>query len=353
MPRSLIGGLEAGRTAMDSQRVYVDTRQAPYDGGILRYAREVIPRLNIQWVTFDGPFRPTRPIDVINPNRARIPSSALLYSPGYSAGIARCTQLLTIHDLIHLRRQNSLSRWYLNRAYYEGVVKPAVRRARHVLTVSETSANEIRGWLNDDGVTVHNAGIGCSSAFTREGPASKFSRPYFLYVGNFKPHKNPAPLFNAMASFRDHLLVVVSTDVAVARALAEQCGFIDRLEVRTKVSDGALAALYRGSDALVFPSLWEGFGLPVLEALMTGTKVVYSSAAASVSELCGAGQFVVGDAADAGEFRSQMELAIDSPFGWPADLAQFRWETVAARVESVIRHVQQQASVPEQASGNP
>lgn len=331
--------------------VYVDVRGDPYDGGILRYAREVIPRLNIQWTAFDRPFRPTRPIDVINPSRAWLPSSALLYSPGYSAGIAKCTQLLTIHDLTHLRKQDSRLRGYLNHAYYEGVVKPAVRRARHVLTVSDTSANEIRNWLNDESVTVHNAGIGCSSAFTREGPARKFDRPYFLYVGNFKTHKNPDPLFAAMASFHDHLLVVVSTDVAAARALAVRYGFVERLKIQTKVSDAALAALYRGSDALVFPSLWEGFGLPVLEALMTGTKVIYSNTAASVSDLCHGGQFAVEDATAAGEFRSQMALAIDSPFAFPADLTQFRWETVASRVGSLIRHVQQQASVPEQASG--
>jgi glycosyltransferase involved in cell wall biosynthesis len=340
---------------VDSKRIsplYIDTREAGQhkrygvNHGIARYAREIVPRLNIQWVAFDRPFRPATPMDVINPNRARLPRSALLYSPGYSAGVAMCTQLLTIHDLTHLRTQNSRS-GYLTRAYYEGVVKPAVRRAGHVLTVSETSANEIRDWLNDESVTVYNAGIGCSSAFTRDGPACTFDRPYFLYVGNFKAHKNPGPLFEAMASFHDHLLVVVAADAdaATARALAEQYGLIDRLTIRTAVSDEALAGLYRGSDALVFPSRWEGFGLPVLEALMTGTKVVYYRAAASVSEICHGGQFAVEDATDAGEFRRQMALAIDSPFTCLTALSEYRWETVAARIESLIRHVQPRASL--------
>ena len=329
-------------------RVYVDTRVAPYDGGILRYAREIVSRLDVHWVAFNRPFKPARAIDVINPGRARLPSSALLYSPGYSAGVARCTQLLTLHDLTHLRMQNSKLRQHLHRAYYEGVVKPAVRRAGHVLTVSETTANEIRDWLDDDSVIVHNTGIGCSSAFTPEGAACTLGHPYFLYVGNFKPHKNPRPLFEAMASFRDHLLVVVSKDVTAARVLAERYGFVDRLTIRTAVSDAALAALYRGSDALVFPSRWEGFGLPVLEAMMTRTKVVYCSAAASVSEICGGGQFVVEDAADAGEFRIQMALAIDSPFTCQTDLTQFRWDSVASRVESLIRHVERQLSLPKQ-----
>ena len=343
---------------MGSKRVspvYVDTRDAGehkrygVNHGISRYAREIIPRLNIPWVAFDRPLRPATPLDVINPNRARLPRSALLYSPGYSAGVAACTQLLTIHDLTHLRTRNSRLQ-HLTRAYYEGVVRPAVKGAGHVFTVSETSANEIRDWLNDDGVTVHNAGIGCSSAFTREGPACAFDHPYFLYVGNFKAHKNPGPLFEAMPFFRDHLLVVVSADadVAIAKALAEQHGFIDRLRIRTAVSDDALAALYRGSDALVFPSRWEGFGLPVLEALMTGTKVVYYSAATSVSEICHGGQFAVEDAADAGEFRNQMAAAVHSPFTCLTDLTQFRWDTVACRVESLIRHVQRRASVRKQ-----
>jgi len=340
--------------------VYVDTREAGahkrygINHGIARYAREIIPRLTIQWTAFDRPFRPSTPMDALNPKRARLPRSALLYSPGYSAGVARCTQLLTIHDLTHLRARDSRLR-YLTRAYYDGVVKPAVRRAGHVLTVSETSANEIRNWLNDERVTVHNTAIGCSSAFVRDGPSCTFDRPYFLYVGNFKEHKNPGPLFEAMASFHDHLLVVVSapSDVATARALAEQYRLTDRLKIQTAVSDEALAALYRGSEALVFPSLWEGFGLPVLEALMTGTKVVYYSAAASVSEICQKGQFAVENSTDAREFRDQMALAIDTPFSCPTDLTRFRWETAAASVEALIRQIQPPADVPNHVSDSP
>lgn len=319
--------------------VYVDVRYRGHHG-IGRYAQEVISRLNIQWRALGRPFAPATPIDAINPNRVRLPRSAVLYSPGFSAGFAMCTQLLTVHDLTHLREEDSPVRRRLNRAYYEGVVKPAIRRARHVLTVSETAANEIRDWLNDDDVTVHNAGIATSSAFTREGPVCELDRPYFLYVGNFKCHKNPRVLFEAAASFHDHLLVVVSADVAAAKQLAEQHELTDRLRVRTAISDAELAALYRGSDALVFPSRWEGFGLPVLEALMTGTKVVYYRGADSVFEICQGGQFAVEDAADAGAFRRQMALAIESPFSCRTDLTRFQWETVASTVESLIRHIQ-------------
>jgi len=318
--------------------IYVDTRLSAYGGGILRYAQEVIPRLVIPWTAFDGPFKPTQAIDAVNPARARLPRSAVLYNPAYSAGISRCTQLLTIYDLTHLREGSPLRR-RLNGAYYRNFVGPAIRRAGHVFTCSETSAEDIRNWVADSRVSVHNTGCGCSEEFSPEGATYDSERPYFLYVGNFKSHKNPGPLFAAMTGFPDHLLVVVSPDVDDARALAEQHGISDRIVIESGVSDQKLATLYRGAEALVFPSRWEGFGLPVLEALKSGAKVVYCQEARSVTEICDGGQFPVANPDDAREFRSQMSAAIESPFRCSTKLDQFQWDAVAAKVESVIRHV--------------
>ncbi len=339
--------------------VYVDTREAGehkrygVNHGIARYAREVIPRLAITWTAFDGPLRRATPLDAINPRRARFPTDAVVYSPGYSAGIARCSQLLTIHDLTHLRSRQSRAQ-LLTRTYYERVVKPAVRRTHHVLTVSDTSANAIRDWLNDDRVTVHNAGIGCSSEFTPDGDESSFGRPYFLYVGNFKPHKNPRPLFAAMSAFPDHLLVVVAAqaDVVTAEALAQECGCSDQLKLLIAVDDATLAALYRGADALVFPSRWEGFGLPVLEALMTNTNIVYYRGAASVYEICNGAQFPVEHADDTQEFRYQMERAATARFECPTDLTHFNWDVVARKVESLISQVRHEAAALRQISSH-
>lgn len=335
---------------MVSAPVYVDVRDAGehkrygINHGIARYAREVIPRLTMPWLPFDGPFRRATPFDAVNPRRISLPASTVLYNPGFNAGIGRCVQLLTLHDLTHLRAPTS--RFPLvTRAFYEGVVKPAARRTGHVLTNSETSADDIRNWFDDDGVTVHNPGIGCSPAFTAEGPVADLGRPYFLYVGNFKAHKNAAPAFEAMASFDGHLLVAVvaPADVPIARSLAEQCGVGRRLVVKSGVSDAELAALYRGSEALVFPSLWEGVGLPVIEALRTGTKVVYSAAAASVPEICAHTQFPVADANDAAQFADQMSASLDVPFDEPPGLERYDWDIVTARVELVIRLVHDEA----------
>ncbi len=333
--------------------VYVDVRDAGehkrygINHGICRYAREVIPRLTMPWRPLDGPFRRATPLDAVNPRRIALPASTVLYNPGFNAGIGRCAQLLTLHDLTHLRAPTSRFP-VITRAFYEGVVKPAARHTGHVLTNSETSADDIRDWFGDDRVIVHNTGIGCSRAFTPLGSATGFDRPYFLYVGNFKAHKNAAPLFKAMASFDGHLLVAVvaPADVPTAISLAQQYGWGDRLITRSAVSDTDLAALYRGAEALVFPSLWEGVGLPVIEALKTGTKVVYSAAASSVAEICADSQFPVEDAHDAVQFAARMSASIDTPFAAPPGLERFDWDAVTAHIESVIRHVQQQARGP-------
>lgn len=334
---------------MAPEPVYVDVRDAGehkrygLNHGIARYAREVIARLTIPWQPLDGPFRRATPLDAVNPRRMAMRRSTVLYNPGFNAGVGRCAQLLTLHDLTHLRVPTGrLAR--VTGLFYEGVVKPAARHTGHVLTVSEASADDIRKWFGDDRVTVHNTGIGCSRVFTPDGPAAAFDRPYFLYVGNFKAHKNTAPLFEAMVSFDDHLLVAVvaPADVPAATALARRYGLGDRLITRTSVSDAELATLYRGSEALVFPSVWEGVGLPALEALMSGTKVVYSAAASAVQEICADSQFRVDDAADAAQFAAQMSAALGTPFRTPPGMARFDWDAVTSRIESVIRLVQQQ-----------
>lgn len=324
-------------TANQPHPVVVDDR---YTGnhGIARYSREIIPRLQVKWTSLKPSIKPTTAIDAINPHRLKLAPSTVLYSPGYSSGVARCTQLLTIHDLIHIRSELDPAN-ALKRIYYEQVVKRIVKNARHVLTVSETSACDIRAWIDDGRVMVHNAGIGCSNSFTINGEVQELGQPYLLFVGNLKPHKNPRLLFECMHYFPDHLLVatVPAHDIGHAHDLAAQYGFSKRLIVHSNIPDRTLASFYRGADALVYPSLWEGFGLPVLEALKTGTKVVYYREASSVAEICAGGQFPFDGADDPEQLRDQIINALNSPFVCTTDLSQFEWKRVAENVTKTIK----------------
>lgn len=315
--------------------VYVDNR---YEGnhGIARYSAEVVSRLNLEWTPLAGKYRPGSPRDAIDPHRMGLPRGAILYNPGYTAGLTRAVQLLTLHDLTHLRVIGNRGR--VNRFYYERVVKPAIRRAGHVLTVSETTARELRDWLGE-GVEVHNAGNGCSDVFGVDHGAEQLDRPYFLFVGNFKAHKNPVPLFRAMRSFPDHQLVVVTSDRTSAEALAQSNGIEHRLQVRSDIDDIELSRLYRGAEALVFPSTWEGFGLPVVEALKSGTNVVYGVKAESVSEICAGTQYPVEDIQSAEALAAVMAQASGTTFKVPPNFPSFAWADVSAKVSSVLNIV--------------
>jgi glycosyltransferase involved in cell wall biosynthesis len=123
-----------------------------------------------------------------------------------------------------------------------------------------------------------------------EGP------PYVLFVGSLQPRKAPDLALQALAAVDSELrLVLAGPNKGLEddlRGLASQLGLDRRVEFAGHVSKDDLAALYRGATALVFPSRYEGFGLPVLEAMASGTPVV-AVASSSVPEVAGEAAILV------------------------------------------------------------
>ncbi len=199
----------------------------------------------------------------------------------------------TIHDLIHVRFPAEATP--VRRAYYELVVRPAAHRARCVLTVSEHSRGDILEWsgLPEDRVVVVGCGIG--DAFGPAGPARSLGRPHLLCVSNAFPHKNLPRLIAAFARARldrDLLLVLVTAPDQALRRAAAELDVADRVLFTGRIADAELAALYRGAVAAVCPSLFEGFGLPALEAMACGTPVVCSDRTSIPEVVGGAGLYV-------------------------------------------------------------
>lgn len=308
--------------------ILVDTRFTGQHG-IARYAGEVIPRLDLEWSPFEPRQSPTSSIGLLSRRYLELRADSLLYSPGFNVGVSRARQVPTIHDLIHLDEPNG-KKGILHSLYYQRVVRPAVLRAGHVFTVSRTSATAIQEWVGDS-VAIHNTENGCSSAFTNRGEKFDVGAPYALYVGNLKAHKNPGLAFRAAARLPDLRLIVVTSDRAHGERLAQLHGISDRTTFRQSVDDEQLAALYRGACVLMFPSITEGFGLPVLEALKCGTPVAYLRACGSVEEICSGGQFPVDDGEDPNEFAKACLRAITEPFEQP-ELSRYDWDRVADRV---------------------
>jgi glycosyltransferase involved in cell wall biosynthesis len=259
--------------------------------GLARVGQEVVRRLPpLERLESRFPLlHPAEPVWLTGVLAKRRPR--LFYSPGFNVPpTSPVPFVFTVFDLIHLRMPEGSGS--IRRLYYRLHVKPAVQRARAVLTGSEYSRAEIVSWSGADPNRVVVIGCGVASHFKPEGAAFQPGFPYLLYVGNRKPHKNLMRLVQAFARVREDVslhLVMPGAPEPELVALARAEGIDSRLVFLGTVPDEWLAEVYRGAVALVFPSLYEGFGLPPLEAMACGTPVV-SSTGTSLAE-------VVGDAA--------------------------------------------------------
>jgi glycosyltransferase involved in cell wall biosynthesis len=226
----------------------------------------------------------------------------LLHSPHFLLPLIRpCPAVVTIHDVIYLAcREDLPSR--LGQVYYHLMMSAAVRLARRVITDSEFSKRDIVRHLAADAGKIDVIYPGVSREFRPvSDPATHLAvrhkygieRDYVLYAGIYKPRKNHAGLLRAFARF---LALGGDGDLVIAgpmregefelRHLAAELGFLARLKLTGFVHDDELRTLYSGARLYACPSLYEGFGFTVLEAMACGAPVV-SSAETSLPEVAG------------------------------------------------------------------
>lgn len=314
--------------------LFVDDR---YRGshGIGRYAAEVLPRLRPEWQPLGLDGSPHSPLDAFRPVDG-LGDGAVVYSPGYGALVRAPRQILTIHDLIHLRLPWPGRLKFV--AYYGGPVRHAVRKAGIVLTVSETSARAIREWLRDDSVQVVNAGNGCSAEFRPAGPVEPSADPYVMYVGNLRPHKNLDVVLRALATAAGVRLraVLPEREIAAASDRARTLGVDDRVTWLHGVDDERLAALYRGAAATVMPSTIEGFGLPAAESIACGTPVIYWRECEAVAEIVADRGWAVESSTDAEAWAAALVAAVDTPRRVASPAGAYDWDRTASTVSDVL-----------------
>ena len=254
-----------------------------------------------------------------------------------------CPAVVTVHDLSFERDGSLMS--LRDRTIFRAVVPRSARRAARVLAVSEQTKRdliELYG-LPEEKIVVTPNGI--DPVFTPDGP-SPHRHPYLLFVGALQPRKDPQAAIDGLALLGDgdFRLVLVGPDKggrAEAERAAARNGLRARVDFRGHVPQDELAALYRGAACLVFPSRYEGFGLPVLEAMASGTPVVATTA--------GALPEVAGDAAILVEERNPVALAggieralADRERLVAAGLVrakQFTWAETARRTLEVYREL--------------
>jgi glycosyltransferase involved in cell wall biosynthesis len=366
-------------------RIGIDARKL-HDFGIGTYIRNLLRQLSrldrdTEFVVFcreedreslaslGGNFRPV--IETAGnysiSEQVRIPIAikregvTLFHAPHYVLPpLVPCRSVVTIHDCIHLMFPQYLpSRIALG--YARTSIALAARRATRVLTVSESSKRDILRFVDTDPDkidVIYNAFDERFGVEPREEDVVRVRERYqlhdefVLYAGNVKPHKNLERLIEAFDRVRkrglDRLkLVMIGDEISKYAALRRA---VHRHQLHKYVRflgylpEETLAVMYRLAGVFVFPSLYEGFGLPPLEAMASGTPVVTSNVS-SLPEVA-AGAAVLVDPYDPDAIADGIERVLTDErlrrslrTNGLARARQFSWETSVRRVREIYGQV--------------
>ncbi|HLZ09119.1 MAG TPA: glycosyltransferase family 1 protein [Chloroflexota bacterium] len=257
--------------------------------------------------------------------------------------------VVTIHDVGYLWYRSAYrpTDWIL---LHLGTLRNA-RGARRIVVDSHATAADVARYFNVSPRKIRVAYLGCPAA----NPPEQFSarstlldspEPYFLFVGTLQPRKNLVRLLEAFAvvrkTWRRPVLLVMAgagaMHAARLRQRSERLGIADAVRWPGYVADAERASMYAGAVAFVFPSLHEGFGLPVLEAMACGTAVIASDAA-SLPEVVGSAGLLV-DPYNVGGLAAAMLRVLEDGVLRSSlielgrqQVKKFTWDRCAAAVE--------------------
>jgi glycosyltransferase involved in cell wall biosynthesis len=267
--------------------VYYDPRwRGTY--GIGRFSSAVLKRIPGEPLQIAG--HPASPLDPLRLSLAlsSCPRDTVFFSPGFNAPFfSRSPFVFTVHDLNHIDRPENSSA--AKRLYYSLILKRACRQAAHVLTVSDFSRTRIAEWSGLPLERVTNVGNGVDRAFNSGVEHYTPGYPYLFCVGNRKLHKNELRTIEAFSAAnvpQQMRLIFSGNPTAELVAKIENAGMSGRIVFAGQIPESQLPSYYRGAVALLFPSLYEGFGLPVIEAMACGTPVITSNTT-SLPEVAG------------------------------------------------------------------
>ena len=269
------------------------------------------------------------------PERARRDGVDVLHCPTFRAPVRSAVPLVvTFHDVAVLRHPGTFNRW--TRAYSALALPRVARVAAAIVAVSEFTKGELVELLGVPPEKVRVIPNGVGPQFAPEGPATRGE--FILAVSTLEPRKNLARLlegFQRAGLGGCELLVVGARGWGGVRVGG------DRVRWLGEVGDEELARLYRGARCVAYPSLYEGFGLPVLEAMACGAAVVTSRAPALL-EVAGEAAVAV-DGLDPGAIAAGLEEAVarrgELGRAGIARATRFSWREAARATLEVYRSV--------------
>lgn len=279
------------------------------------------------------------------PRLMREQNTSLLLSPLPEAPLLRGVRSVVLaHDLLPLRYPMATPLL----AYHLAYVPLVLHRAERVLCNSETTAREVHNRLQVPLDKLIPMRLGFNPDHLR--PLQRMREPFFLVLGRHDPHKNLARVLQAFAALRDRhcrLHLVGPHDRRYTphlQALADALGIAKRCRWTAWVSDEERLELLNRCQALVIASLWEGLGLPALEAMACGSPVIASNA--------GALPEVVGNTATLIDPRQPLEISeamanvlrdraitVAAGIDGPARARLFSWDNTARQVERLLEEL--------------
>jgi glycosyltransferase involved in cell wall biosynthesis len=254
----------------------------------------------------------------------------VLHCPTYRGPLRPARPLVvTVHDLAVFRHPETFNRW--TRTYSPRVVPRVLRAARLIIAVSDFTRRELAELLGVPDEKIRVVPNGVDNEFTRDGPRADGN--YVLAVGTLEPRKNLQRLVEAARRNDVELRVVGARGWGGVELGGNGVSWLG------EVSDAELARLYRGAICVAYPSLYEGFGIPVLEAMACGAPVVTSRGTAMEEVADGAAVLV--DAHDPAEIAAGIERAAaerETLVARGLERARaFGWDAVADATVAVYR----------------
>lgn len=276
--------------------------------GMKTYARELVARLPVQAPDLEFVIASNEPLATPAPNAklwplreslaangslgeqlflwrefARGGADLVHYMSVYAPRFSAPAHVYTIHDLIHLRFPEYFS-WKVS-PYYRLVVGPVARSAKAVITDARATVGDIVAYLGVAAANIRVVPLGVNEAFWLEPAAREagaenarrrfaLERPYFIYAGNHRPHKNVATLVAAWRTLAQSCDLVLTEEGPFGFDLDRGPKHGGRMLATGRVTQDELISLYAGCAAAVAPSLYEGFGLSVLESMACGAPVI-------------------------------------------------------------------------------
>ncbi len=283
---------------------------------------------------------------------------SVLFVPAHVVPLLHPPTVVTIHDVGY--RVFPETHTARRRLELELSTRWSLRAARHVITISHASKRDLVAWYGADPARITVTHLGLSAGFTPPPPPrlrdtlARYrlaQRPYLLYTGTIQPRKN---LLRAIDALALTLAAGYDLDLAIAgkrgwlsapiERRAGERGIAQRVHFLGYVPDADLPALMAGAFAFLFPSLYEGFGMPVLEAMACGAPVITSDSS-SLPEVAGDAALLV-DPLDPAAIAAAIQRLSDDP-ALRADLQrrglararQFTWDACARQTLDVLMQV--------------